>query len=99
MDCVSVAVQTDLVPKLQDGHKKEKTSLDEGHSRTREEVGEEKKEEQLQRRVEVAIAAAHQLWKKQNEDKLRAALCQARKEWAEQHRTERDVSCPCSLIG
>ena len=59
---------------------------------------EEGRKKELQRQVEVAITAAHQLWKKQQEEKVRALLMQARKEWTEQHRADRDVGSPCLLI-
>ena len=51
----------------------------------------EYKEEELKRRVDVAIGAAHQLWKKQQEGRVEAMLYQLKKEWGAQYRTERDV--------
>ena len=51
----------------------------------------EMKEEELTRRVDVAVVAAHQLWKKQQEERVEAMLRQLKKEWGAQYRTERDV--------
>ena len=86
---MSVAVQADVVPKLQDRDLKERRTSSQGKKEGEEE--EEEKKGELQKRVEVAITAAHQLWKRQQEGKVRALLTQARKDWTEQHRAERDV--------
>ena len=51
----------------------------------------EEEDEELKRSVDIAVNAAHQLWKKQQEGKMAAMVQQLKQEWTAQYRTQRDV--------